>query len=987
MEFNLHCNFKQNNLGCMPQRAYYIPFAHCENAKQPREKSTYFYLLSGEWDFKFYNSVADVKDVTLADEKITVPSNWQLELDKGRDKPQYLNFLYPFPCDPPYVPDNVCGVYNKKFNYTVKDKSVYLVMEGVDSCAYIFVNGKFCAYRVTSHSTSEVDITEFLYEGENQLSIVVPKWCAQTYLECQDKIRLSGIFRDVYLLERDKVHINDVHIKYDLTQNAQVHINVTVNGDADVEYKFCDGDSIAAQGECVINGEGLIEFNVPDVKLWSDESPYLYDLYLLCNNECLHFNVGFKSVEIKKNIVLLNGKPIKIKGVNRHDSHPTKGYAVSYDDMLQDLYIMRRNNINAVRTSHYPNDPRFYEMCDRLGIFIVDEADIETHGMCRAEKGLDGLSDDPEWENVYVDRAKKLLERDKNFTCVIMWSLGNESGFGCNHMAMKKYLKSRDNSRIIHYEGCNAGRFPNSDITVKMPDGKEYPKTTELESRMYPSPEECEKYVSDKNTLLPFFLCEYSHAMGNGPGDLREYWGVIYRYDNFLGGCVWEFCDHTVETYVDGKRRYNYGGDLCNTVNDGNFCQDGLVYPDRTPHVGMLELKQAICPVTIEKTGDFEFEYKNRRYFKDTSDIEVKYTVKSAGTVLDRGIINAVVLPQQSHKFTINTDADLTYKYEINFEFIDKNPHEWCEAGNVLGFCQFTGGEREHDFLENREPVGIKFDSNDKNMTVTAGDIKYVFADGQLQDIVKNGRSYLNGKTKINVWRAPTDNDVIIANEWRTYKFDCLNTVCHAIGTEISEENIKITALLHVNQITAASAAACTVTYTVDKYGRLTVDTKAKLTACVQYLPRFGYEFCLNGDFENAEYYGYGPHESYIDKNLSSRLDVFNTDAHNNFEPYERPQENGAHYGTKYVTVTDNNGNKLKIVNLNAKHFSFNISKFSDKLLTHTKHQDMLKEDGNTYLYADYMVSGLGSNSCGPLLIDKYRLKGGNIEYTFVIEV
>ncbi|MBO5726944.1 MAG: glycoside hydrolase family 2, partial [Clostridia bacterium] len=584
MKFNYHLELAANNVGCEKQRAYFVPFENKENSRNLREDSAYFSLLSCEWNFKYYKSISDVEDILLSDETVVVPHCWQMELDKGRDVPQYTNIKYPFPCEPPKIPsDNPCGVYNKTITISkdeLENKDIYLIFEGVDSCAYIYVNGEFAAYRTTSHATSETNISKFLNDGENVLTVVVPKWCAQSYLEDQDKIRLSGIFRDVYLLKRDKVCIKDVFVKYEIADKTMVAVDLDVSGSTTVNYLF-EGHSLSLNGS---TENGKIEFEIDAPKLWSDEEPNLYDLYLNCGSEWIFIPVGFRTIEIKDSVVYINGKSIKIKGVNRHDSHPTKGYAVSLQDMINDLYIMKANNINAVRTSHYPNDPRFYYECDRLGLFVVDEADIETHGIGDFNGDGDYLSDHPDWKDTYVDRAEKLLERDKNHPSIIMWSLGNESGFGWNHVAMAEFIKTRDQERIIHYEGVNiyVSEFDETytHITRKNIDTV-YPKTTEIETMMYPRAEFCEEYILNKNYKYPFFLCEYCHAMGNGPGDLKQYWDVIYKYDEFLGGCVWEFCDHSVTTYVNGKKRENYGGDLGNHYNDGNFCQDGLVYPDR----------------------------------------------------------------------------------------------------------------------------------------------------------------------------------------------------------------------------------------------------------------------------------------------------------------------------------------------------------------------------------------------------------------------
>ncbi len=994
MDFNYHLDFATNNIGCEKQRAYFVPFESKDTSRNKREVSAYFSLLSGEWNFKYYKSISDVSDILLSDEKVILPHNWQMELDKGRDVPQYTNIKYPFPCVPPEIPtENPCGVYNKTISVSkndIEEKDIYLIFEGVDSCAYIYVNGTFAAYRVTSHATSETNISKLLNEGENQITVVVPKWCAQSYLEDQDKIRLSGIFRDVYLLKREKICIKDFFVNYKIADKTKVCVYVELNGEAKVNY-ILEGHSQFYKGSVEIAQNGKIEFEIDTPKLWSDEEPNLYSLYLNCGNEWIFVPVGFRTIEIKNRVVYINGQSVKIKGVNRHDSHPTKGYAVSYEDMLNDLYIMKANNINAVRTSHYPNDPRFYYECDRLGLYVVDEADIETHGIGAFNGDMDYLSDHPDWQSAYVDRAEKLLERDKNHPSIIMWSLGNEAGFGSNHVAMAQFLKSRDNERIIHYEGvnCCASRFDETyeNITRKGRDTI-YPKTTEVESMMYPSPEFCEEYILNKNYKYPFFLCEYCHAMGNGPGDLKQYWDIIYKYDEFFGGCVWEFCDHSVTTIVDGKIRENYGGDLGNHYNDGNFCQDGLVYPNRKPHTGMLELKEIICPVTVTKTNKekLEFVYKNRRYFKDTSDIAVKYSVKSNGKLLSSGEIDIIVGPQCEEVFNVEKDFDSKYSYEIDFEYISNIDTEWASKGSYLGHNQFVIDGEKYDFICPKTAYEAILEPSDSTYAIKVANKTYIIdkATAKLQKIDLSGREILTVPTTLNLWRAPTDNDRNIKNEWYELGLDRLVQTCSGITADETENGVVVTANVSLGK-DSNSICDAVIKYTVLNSGDLKVDVIADMNCEFKMLPRFGLQFVLDEQFENIEYYGYGPYESYEDKCLASRLDVFKTTVDENFEPYEKPQENGAHYGTKYVTLSDGE-TTFKVVSDN-KYFSFNASKYSLKQLTEARHNDMLLNENVTYLYVDYRNSAIGSNSCGPELNDMFKINEKHIECSFLIEI
>ncbi|MGN1128445.1 MAG: glycoside hydrolase family 2 TIM barrel-domain containing protein, partial [Candidatus Flemingiibacterium sp.] len=594
------------HFGCEAPRAYFVPAETKEKAASlNRAGSAYFKSLCGDWDFKFYSSVADLEDIdAITDwEKLTVPKNWQTELSRGYDVPNYTNVNYPYPVDPPHVPnENPCGVYSRDFTVPAEllgSKKVYINFEGVDSCFYLYVNGKFAAYSQVSHMTSEIDVTDYLVPGRNNIKVVVLKWCDGSYLEDQDMWRMSGIFREVYLLYREPVHIVDAFVKPQLSadlKSGEVRVELTTNAPAEVSYSFerrCG--KLVAEGKAE---NGVISFKVDSPALWSDEEPNLYSLYLTCGDEIIHFDVGFRRIEVIDKVVYINGKKVKAKGVNRHDSHPDLGHATPLDHMLNDIFIMKAHNVNMVRTSHYPNDPRFTMLCDRYGIYVCDESDIETHGMGFGdnwwgsgkpieESKWSELSNSPEWREAYVDRAQRMVERDKNHASVIFWSLGNESGYGANHKAMSAYIKSRDLSRLVHYEGAHTGYC----------GGVQQTDVVDIESHMYPDCKWCDSYCKDEKYSQPLFLCEYCHAMGNGPGDLREYWETIYANDSFFGGCVWEFIDHSVaKRDAMGKAQFTYGGDFNDHPNDGNFCVDGLVYPDRRVHTGLLELKQAIKP-------------------------------------------------------------------------------------------------------------------------------------------------------------------------------------------------------------------------------------------------------------------------------------------------------------------------------------------------------------------------------------------------------
>lgn len=577
-----------NREGVLPARSYYIPFAESDKIKFSqgiidRTKSSRFISLDGEWLIARRERLEEITDINeKLNDKINVPSCVQMV---GLDGLQYINCRYPFPFDPPHVPNlNPVFHYRKRIKIAKKEGFVYCInFEGVDSFFYLFVNGKRVGYSQISHCTSEFDVTEFLLNGENLIDVVVVKWSAASYLECQDKFRWTGIFRSVYMLVRPERHITDFKVtpKIDFSgENVTASVIIENMSDCGFCYSFGGENGYVEAGKTA-------EVCVKDPVLWSAENPRLYDLLISFNGEKIMKRIGLKSVTIEDGIFKINGKHIKLKGVNRHESNPLTGATVTVDDTLKDLKLMKELNVNAIRTSHYPDMPEFYELCDAIGLYVMDEADMETHGACAATGGCDremwrAFAENEYFESGVFDRERLLYERDKNAACVIIWSLGNESCYGKNFYRGADYIKARD-FRPIHYE--NAWELPES---IKE---QEYYKTADridIASRMYPPVEWLtDGYLKDKKEKRPLVLCEYSHAMGNSNGDLKDYWQVINSSDRFMGAFVWEWCDHAVEIW--GK--LYYGGDFGETEHDGNFCVDGLVTADRKLKSNTLEMK------------------------------------------------------------------------------------------------------------------------------------------------------------------------------------------------------------------------------------------------------------------------------------------------------------------------------------------------------------------------------------------------------------
>lgn len=986
-QFTYHKSLDVLHKGCEEPRAYFVPYSDEASAiRGRRDESALFQNLCGTWDFCFYSSPADLPDFTDDEfstewDKLTVPMNWQMALGRGYDAPNYTNLNYPYPCDPPHVPDeNPCGLYHRTFviRSGMENRKVYINFEGVDSCFYLYVNNRFAAYSQVSHMTSEIDITPYLVKGENDLKVLVFKWCDGSYLEDQDMWRMSGIFREVYLLYRSENRINDYFVHTDLSYDyatATVTADLTVVGKETPMWKFYTAD-----GELLAEGEGEPKVTIENPKLWSDEVPYLYKLVLTCGGEVISQNVGIRKVEVKNKVVYLNGQKVKIKGVNRHDSHPELGHATPEDHMIRDLMVMKRHNVNAIRTSHYPNDPRFTGLCDIYGFLVVDEADLECHGMW-AYGNQDYLSQEPAWREAYLDRAKRMVERDKNHPSIIIWSLGNEAFYGDNHRAMSIYIKSRDKSRLVHYEGCNAG-WKGYDQEVRYLD---------LESRMYPDPNYCKKYCEDDGYKLPFFLCEYSHAMGNGPGDLKEYWDVIWSHDNFLGGCVWEFIDHSVAIDVDGKKGYTYGGDFNDHPNDGNFCVDGLVYPDRTPHTGLMELKAVIAPIAIEATNDpTKYTVKNRRYFADLSDLEIVCSVKADGIALSHQRIALTAAPQTTEEINVYIPDSLIGFATIDFSVVQKDATPWADAGYEVTNVQLPLMSSPRTVVTSLATAPVAVIEEGKYVYVTVGETVYAFDSfrGWLCGIENAGKEMLAEAVKPSVWRAPTDNDRNIRWRWQDYGFHRADTRLVSFNVnQPTEDSVVISTVLSLGGYTRRPILKTAIDYTITSDGVLAISQNVEIDAYEDrfpFLPRYGMNLVLNAGFEKVEYFGYGPHESYWDKHRSCRMDHFKSTVTDNFEHYVRPQENSSHWGTEWCMIACESGEGLYVTS--EQPFSFNAQHYSAEMLDKTAHDYELKPSEFTYLSVDYKQSGIGSNSCGPSLDEQYRLSERSFTYTIRIK-
>lgn len=997
-------NTEVTSINAMPDSAYFVPFANGSEQGKAREFSDRFQLLNGKWKFKLFDNIEEV-DGQFAQtdfqddgfDSLRVPSVWQLN---GYDSNQYTNTRYPIPNNPPYVPfHNPCGAYITWFSIAESKENFrkYLNFEGVDSCAYIFINGKFVGFHKVSHSTCAYDITDLVHSGQNKLAVIVMKWCDGTYLEDQDKFRMSGIFRDVYLLYRPQNHIRDYFVTGKLTQNyqkAQLTIDIAfLAGIETVDYVLLDGDQAIAKGT---SNDGNIKIDIENPVLWNAEHPYLYTLMMTSCKESITEKVGFRRITVKDGVVVVNGMNIKIKGVNRHDSDPFTGYTISVDQMKRDLVLMKQHNINAIRTSHYPNSPLFTHLCDEYGFYVIAEADIEAHGCINAYGATDDnigeLAVSPQFANAILRRVQKSVIRDKNRPCIIFWSLGNESGYGENFVNAAKWVREYDCTRLVHYEGTSYPYHGKSlDLSV-----------IDVHSMMYASTQYVDHYFNtlseesysenEKMNKKPFIQCEFCHAMGNGPGDLEDYFQQIYKYDGYIGGLIWEWCDHAVYSgkTENGKFKFLYGGDFGDFPSDGNFCVDGLVLPDRTPSTGLLEYKNVIRPIRmqVKNINKKEFYIRNCLDFTNLRNtFSIIYEITRNGEVVGKGSVSELnIEPHRTATVKVPFEMPLDGRCFIRFVYLQKNESAFSASGSELGFDQFelpvTGEFIAKSPAKSAETVSITED--EVNICVSSSNFNYKFfkPDGVFTKLVLKGRELISKPMQYNIWRAPTDNDMNIRNEWENAGYDrALVKVFEAAVAE-TENGAIIICKFSLTPVFIQPILHATAKYEIASNGEINVSMVVERNTEMPSLPRFGLRFFLPREFDRVKYFGYGPYESYADKRRASYAGLFESDVASQHVDYIKPQENGSHYGCEYLNVSDT---KDAITIVSDKPFCFNVSNFTAEELTVKKHNFELEESGYTVLCVDYKQNGIGSNSCGPELLQKHRFDDKKFAFDFTI--
>ena len=989
----------------MPARAYYIPASkRMDNLVEHREESDRMQLLNGTWKFQYFNSIYDIQDSffeknydTENFDEIQVPSVWQMA---GYDTHQYTNIRYPFPFDPPYVPQDIpCGAYVHNFEYSRDEKAskAFLNFEGVDSCFYVWINGSYVGYSQVSHMTSEFDVTDVLQDGTNTVAVLVMKWCDGSYLEDQDKFRMSGIFRDVYILKRPKQAISDYHIKTRIEDMlAKVEIEMKFYSPLNVKISIEDRNgAVVALGSIAEEGTAVLEIASPE--LWNTENPYLYKLILETENEVIVDHIALRKIEIKDQVIYLNGQKIKFRGVNRHDSDPVTGFTINLEQITTDLTLMKQHNFNAIRSSHYPNAPFFYEMCDKYGFMVIDEADIEAHGPFmiyrkedtdynRFKRWNEKIADDPVWEEAIVDRVKLMVERDKNRFCIVMWSMGNESAYGCNFEKALEWTKNFDPDRITQYESA---RYRNYDETYDY-------SNLDVYSRMYPALSEIQEYL-DKDGSKPFLLVEYCHSMGNGPGDFEDYFQMIQDNDKMCGGFVWEWCDHAIAhgTAENGKTIYAYGGDHGEEIHDGNFCMDGLVYPDRTVHTGLLEYKNVYRPVRVvsydKESG--ELVLHNYMDFDDLKDyVKISYELTQDGLVISKGILSEFSVASHGEgKTNLKISVPENGKCYLKLIYYLKKEMPLLEENHILGFDEIEVSQKDakcqlaEKWLEKTATDSeLQVNEDDTQIHIKGREFAYTIdrRTALFTEMKFAGREYLNHPMELNIWRAPTDNDMYIKAEWKKAHYDKAYTRAYTTEVVQGKHGVKIVSHASVVAETVQKILDVTITWKIEAAGKIDADIAVTKDDEFPDLPRFGVRMFLDKKLSAVRYFGMGPQESYCDKHQAASHGLYRANVGDLHEDYIRPQENGSHYDCEYVEL---NNSRYGIVVSAENAFSFNASYYTQEELEKKTHNYELIESDSVVFCVDYALNGIGSNSCGPVVLDQYRFDDVLFRFQFTL--
>lgn len=989
------------HINTMPYRSYYIPDSKPgRDLVQHREESDRIQMLSGDCLFRYYPSVYDLKENFYEMDNSregfseeSIPATWQ---SYGVEPHQYTNKRYPFPIDPPFVPqDNPCGAYLIDFEYE-EDKNaseVFLNFEGVDSCYYVWLNGQYVGYSQATHNTDEYAVTNYLKQGKNTLAVLVLKWCDGSYIEDQDKFRMSGIIRDVYLLKRPKTHIRNYKI---LTENdGKIQVELDFYGSlkpVEIEVYDAKQEKVASYA----GQEMELTLQVKDPILWSNETPYLYKMVLKTESEIITEEIGFREIQIKENMLFINGNRVVLRGVNRHESDPITGSVVTMEQVETDFLMMQQSNINAIRTSHYPNVPYFYQLCDRYGFFVMDEADCEAHGTYdlyyennteeeRSSRWNEVITENPLYIKPVEERVEAMYERDKNRPCVIIWSVGNEYAHGIVSENALKFIKKKDPTRLTHYESAyHKGRGRKFDYS-----------NIDTYSRMYPSYEEVVDYCENEPDK-PFIMCEYCHAMGNGPGDLEDYYKLMEKYSCMVGGFIWEWCDHGIFEGIAQNRmeKFTYGGDHGEILHDQNFCLDGMVLPNRIPHTGLMECKNVYRPIRVTSfdplTG--KLQLRNELNYLDIADLfTIQWEVTQDGTVISQGTLESLptFAPHEQKEVMLPIEAPDSGRVYLKLTYLLKQNWKLVEAGHTVGFDEINLSKENAltaDALalctekQESENGNISVVEEDRTITIQGQNFRYEFDKFRcvFSKLRKSGKEFLTKPMDINIWRAPTDNDSYIKENWYRAFYDKAYMRCYKceVAETGKEVEIKLQAAMVYDSI--SPILKMDMQWKIQPSGHISYSIAVKKQPEYPVLPRFALRMFLPRTMDQVSYYGLGPVENYSDKKRASWHGTFQGTVADFYEDYIRPQENGSRGDCDYLQIK---GPERTIRVASEKPFSFNVSEYTQEELTQKRHNFELVPCGDVVLNLDYKQTAIGSNSCGPAPMEKYTFH--EKEFTF----
>ena len=994
-----------------------IPFSD-EDAAQAANASPFVVSLNGKWHFRLFDNPAAVPPESVASaadiaawNAITVPGNWTVQ---GYDKPIYTNIKYPIPADPPRVPndDNPTGVYRRTFTIPPEweNRRTLITFEGVESAFYLYCNGDFVGYSQDSRLPAEFDLTPFLRAGENLLAAVVIRWSDGSYLEDQDHWWMAGIYRDVTLWSVPPVHLRDVFVRTDLDdtyRDAELAVHIAPEA---FSGESMDGFTVFAQ---LFDAQGTAVFSSPlsapvresstdlpaadltatvaNPAKWTAETPNLYTLIVWLKNpagETVHAvrqRIGFRKIEIRGREFLVNGQPVLFKGVNRHEHDDRHGKTVSEASMRADILLMKRFNFNAVRNSHYPMHPRWYELCDEFGLYVIDEANIECHGV------YNRLTNDPQWAHAFLERGLRMVERTKNHPSIVMWSLGNESGIGPNHTALAGWIRAADPTRPIHYEGAiskNNGGL----------DWHGWHLATDIVCPMYPAVDEIVEFANDPRGDRPLIMCEYAHSMGNSTGNLKEYWDAIEGNFGLQGGFIWDWVDQgLLKTAPDGTPFWAYGGDFGDTINDKNFCINGLIFPDRTPHPAMFECKKIFQPVTAEYLSDGKIRLRNKRFFSSLDDIAIQWDISADGQSLRSGTFAPLDIPPQNEQ-TIAVPVDgLTpppgAETFLTLRFLLAEETRWAEKGHEIGWEQIPL------LVKTPAPAAILFDEmpaltledSAASAVISGANFRLVFdkPSARVSSFIFGGTELIHRGWEMNVWRAPTDNDGFkfvpdlpgkLLGEWLATGLNRLaRQVEHVAVSQPEPQMVRITATIFMQGDGDSAGAEHRQTLTVFASGDIWLENEFSLPAEWPLLPRVGLVFEMPAGFENLRYFGRGPHENYADRNTGAAMGRYAGTVGEQYVPYIVPQENGNKTDVRWLALENASG--IGLLAVAESHMEAGVSHFSADDLFAATHTCDLHPRAETIVTLDVRQMGLGGESCGPRTLPPYLISPGKYRF------